>query len=112
MHGAYIRRTKSEGAFQWPGFEQALRVQTQHQTTFDKRKDFTLLDPRSGHMGAKKQYFGCAAFNCFVARSDAVAELGTSHMDVVNVRNAWMQFLTKLSGGATSGVGIHAFLSG
>jgi len=29
------------------------------------------------HMGAKKQCFGCAAFNCFVARSDAVAELGS-----------------------------------
>ena len=62
----------------------------------------TSRSPRSGHMGVKNQCFGCAAFNCFVARSDAVAEQGTSHMDVVNVRNAWMQFLTKLSGGATA----------
>ena len=62
----------------------------------------TSRSPQSGHMGAKNQCSGCAAFNCFVARSNVVAELGTSHMDVVNVRNAWMQFLTKLSGGATS----------
>ncbi|BAJ01700.1 hypothetical protein [Shewanella violacea] len=27
---------------------------------------------------------------------------GASHRDVVNVRNAWMQLLTKLSGGATA----------
>ena len=35
------------------------------------------LDPRSGHMGAKKQCFEYAVFSCFVARSDAVAELGS-----------------------------------
>ena len=40
---------KSGGAFQWPSFERALRVKTQHQATLDKRRPFTLLSHERMH---------------------------------------------------------------
>ncbi|BAJ04095.1 hypothetical protein SVI_4124 [Shewanella violacea DSS12] len=41
--------TKNGGAFQWPGFEQALRALPQHQTSFAERSDIALLSHERMH---------------------------------------------------------------
>ncbi|MBL4815243.1 MAG: hypothetical protein JKY74_07150 [Shewanella sp.] len=38
---------------------------TLHQTTFDKSRPFTLLDPRSGHMGAKRSVLWMRSIQLF-----------------------------------------------
>ena len=54
------------------------------------------------HMGVETVCLMYTVHCIVVTRSSFAASWGASHMDVVNVSNAWMQFLTKLSGGATA----------